>query len=451
MSGTNGHGQAIEQTALPANTEAEEAVLGSILIDGEWVGQLRSVLDPADFFITRHEIVYQAMLALQAAGSQVDLMTVTNYLETHGTLATVGGASYVTSLVNVPVTYSHARSYADLVRQTSIRRRAIQAAGNIVKVAYANPCAEEVVQEAQGEISAVRRMLSCRPECMGLRESLGYYLDLLGKREADKDKPKLAFPWRGLADLMPHLDAGTLVGLVAESGVGKTSFLENCAERWAAAGWRIAFFHFELSTQMMLDRRMQRNSGVPIARLQLGGQLQSEEWDAIVAASHRIERWPGNIEYLHCPGWTMARVIAAAEEVADDAGLDVVIVDYLNKVQLADRKGDMNAAQLRGADIEEFKIGLEQHGWVGLMAAQFNVAGKHARMRSLADVRDTGELDDKANVGIVLERPRDEDGNRGGETHARVVKCNAGQEGSVPLWFNGSRLSFESMRYEDER
>lgn len=434
---------------LPGNPLIEEAVLGSILIDSGWLPELSGALNPADFSVTRFGVIYEAMQAMERAGTRVDLTTLVDYLERCGKLATVGGASYLTSLINAPETSTHARYYAGIVRHDSIRRALIAAAGEIAKSAYANLDAAEMVAQAQNGIAQVRHMLGQADAGLSLKDSLAYYLDLLGKREADKDKPKLAFPWRGLAGLMPHLDAGTLVGIVAEAGVGKTSFLENCTERWAASGWRVAFFHFELSTHMMLDRRMQRASGVPIQRLQLGGQLESEDYDRIVAAAERMDRWPGNIHYVHCPGWTMAQVIAAAEQLHDEAGLEVVIVDYLNKIELRDRGGGMNTAQMRGADIEQFKVALERHGWVGLMAAQFNVAGKHAQVRTLADVRDTGELDDKANVGIVLDRPRDNQGDRSGETKVRVVKCNAGQEGSVDLWFNGSRLSFDLMHYEE--
>jgi replicative DNA helicase len=122
-------------------------------------------------------------------------------------------------------------------------------------------------------------------------------------------------------------------------------------------------------------------------------------------------------------------------------GCDVAIVDYLNKVRVVDRNG-MNSAQLRGQDIEDFKVCLEETGVVGLMAAQFDKAAKRLKSRSLADARDTGELDDKANVGIVIDRPLDEENHRSETARVSIVKCNAGQEGSVEMVFRGERLMF---------
>lgn len=431
---------------LPHDRTAEETVLGSLLISNDALLRVRPLLEPADFYVARHAAVYEAMLALHDARVPVDLVTLSAELKARGDGDSPG---WLTGLMAGVPSSMHAEHYAGLVHKARVQRELISAASDIARDAFdVNGNLQEVLSSSRARIADVERLAAGgRDGGMDLRQSCDYYMDLLDRRDRDKDKPKLAFPWHGLADLMPYLDDGTLVGLIAEPGVGKTAFLENVAEDWAKDGWRVAFFHYELSSQMMLDRRMQRHSGVPIKRLQRGGQID-DDWDKIIFALDRISRWTGDIRYYHCPGWTMARVLGAAQKLADADGLDVVIVDYLNKVRLLDGGDRMNSAQMIGTAIEELKTSLEVNGWVGLMAAQFDKAAKRAvrRAKTLADARGTGELEDKSNVGVTIDRPRGNDGVRTSNATVQITKCNAGRDGVVSLYFAGERLAFYSRR-----
>jgi len=200
----------------------------------------------------------------------------------------------------------------------------------------------------------------------------------------------------------------------------------------------------------MLDRRMQRHTGIPIKRLQLGGQLEPEDYTQIIQATERMNTWKGELRYFHCPGWPMHRIVSTVQRLHDSDGIDVVILDYLNKVPLAEWGGRQNSAQMRGADIEDFKTMLEELGIVGLMAAQFDKSSKRARRRTLADARDTGELEDKANVGIVIDRPRDEANVMTDSANVSIVKCNAGMAGTVQMVFKGEHLTFAGLEWRDK-
>lgn len=424
----------------PGNPQAEAAVLGAILQDGGRIETVKSMLRVQDFQEQRHQDIYHAMLEVAARGYAIDLITVSTELETHGALGRVT-PGYVTQLVIAPASPFEFESYARLVQEASARRELIIIGSEIVKDAYQPGDPGSIVAKMRDAIRRVDGSSHNGQVGVGHQESVTAYLDLLQRRYADKDKPKLMFGWSGLERLMPYLDAGTLVGIVAESGAGKTSFLENCAENWAQHGWRVLFCHYELSTSMMLDRRMQRQTGIPIRNLQLGGRLEGDQYTEIVKVSERMAAWSGSVRYVHCPGWPMSRVVASIRAQQDAGGIDVAIVDYLNKVQMVDRHG-MTSAQLRGQDVEEFKVCLEELGIVGLMAAQFDKAAKSKRHRSLADARDTGELDDKANVGIVIDRPRGKDNRRSATAKVYIVKCNAGMEGCCDMVFNGTRLAF---------
>ena len=432
----------------PHNLEAEESVLGSILIDQDAILRVLQILEPRDFFMGRNGQIFSAMVDIHRARKPIDLVVLTDELERRGELENIGYDYLMGLSIDTP-TSIHAEHYASIVLRTSLLRKLVDQAKLITQAAYAPDADPEqlaaVGRDKIGEIE--KRFLASDREIFSLKDSLEYYLDLLQKREIDHDKPKLQFPWSDLGNLMPYLDAGTLVGLVADPGVGKTAFLENCAESWAKKGRRVAIFHFELSPQMMMDRRMQRATGMSIKRLQSGAK-SAEDWDRINQALAEIEGWPGNVHYVHCPGWTMAQVVAYAQKLDSIHGLDVVIVDYLNKIRPVERNG-LTPALSREADIENLKIMLETNGWVGLMAAQFDKVSRGQKNRSLADVKETSGLEDKANVGIVLRRDRDDEGNRESLTVVSVVKCNAGREGVINLYFKGERLLFAPVKTKE--
>jgi replicative DNA helicase len=425
----------------PACIEAEKATLGAILIDGGMLPRIDARCTANDFTDGRHRLIFAAMLALAKRDMAIDYVTVCDQLEGDGKLALAGGPGYLTALINNPPTYVHGEYYARMVHKAAARREIINAVTNIAKDAFNSDAVDTTLAEGKARLAEIERDLNDDDDGLRLRDSVPAYMELLERRYNERDLPKLALPWNDLARLMPYLDAGTLVAVIAEPGAGKTAFMECCAEHWARHGRRVMFFHYELSTQMMLDRRMQRATGIPIRTLQVGGRLSEEQCADVLTASDKIYHWPGDITYVHCPGWPMARVTAAVRKAHELHGCDVAIVDYLNKVRVVDRNG-MNSAQLRGQDIEDFKVCLEETGVVGLMAAQFDKAAKRLKSRSLADARDTGELDDKANVGIVIDRPLDEENRRSDTARVSIVKCNAGQEGSVEMVFRGERLMF---------
>ena len=437
--------------APPTNLEAEEAVIGALVIDTDAIYRVKDLVQPGDFHLGKHRAIYEAMLGLHQDGVPADIVTLTDRLERDGHLEAAGGASALTDLMTRTPTSAHAEHYAGLVRDASLRRALIDEAGQIAKDAWdTGNGLPQVLARSRQRIVHVERGLAGQDDGLAMRKSLDAYLDLLQIRDRDKDKPKLEFPWTDLAGLMPYLNDGTLAAIMADPGAGKTAFMETCAERWARLGWRAAFFHLELSTQMMLDRRMQRHTGIPIKRLQLGGQLEPDDYAKIIEATERMNGWEGELRYFHCPGWPMHRVVSTVHRLYDSDGIDVVILDYLNKVPLVDRGGGQNSAQMRGADIEDFKTMLEELGIVGLMAAQFDKSSKRARRRTLADARDTGELEDKANVGIVIDRPRDERNMMSDTANVSIVKCNAGRAGAVEMMFKGDRLTFAGLEWRDK-
>lgn len=426
----------------PHNQEAEESTIGSVLVDNE-AGVSVPFLQPSDFYIERNGLIWAAIVDLRRRRLPSDIITLSDELERRGNLVEIGGPAYLTSLINATPTSMHIVYYAQIVKRTALLRQVIDAASAAVKLAYSDAApVEEVTGTLKADLVEIEKHIATDDgNTMDINRAASFYLDVLDQRANSKDREKLQFPWADLNNLMPYLDAGTLVGVVAEPGAGKTVFIENCAEFWAKRGWKVVFYHLELSSQMMLDRRTQRMTGIQIRDLQ-SGRISGEQWDIAMAATRKTQEWPGQLYYVHCPGWSSAQIVAHAQKLHDASGVDVVLIDYFNKMAMVNR-GSLNAALSREQDIEEIKIALERNGWVGVMAAQFDKSARqNSGFRTLADVKETSALEDKANVGVVIRRDRDNNGTRPNEGFISIVKCNAGQEGSAPVVFDGKRLLF---------
>jgi replicative DNA helicase len=289
-----------------------------------------------------------------------------------------------------------------------------------------------------------------------------YYRHLLSERESNRGvEKKLEFRWNALNKLSPSLVGGDLVILVAESGAGKTSWMGDQAEFWWKSGAHGVFYHLELPLQKMSDRRMARNSGISSRRLQDGrggvsdeviegvlledfSFLSDEEVELIEQTILEMNSWPGSLVLKHCPGWTMSQICADARQRALSGDLDFMVIDYFNKLRVVSRHRGSYVTFDRGQDIELFKATIEELECVGVMAAQFGGAAKNmSGIRMVAHARETAELDDKCNIGLSLDRPLDQElGKRVSFCTLYVTKCNAGQEGKVELYFDGSRYRF---------
>ena len=281
-----------------------------------------------------------------------------------------------------------------------------------------------------------------------------YYRRLLQRRLADINKPKMKFRWSEFNPYTPALVDGDLVAIVAESGSGKTSFMEDQAEFLWKQGYHGVFYHFELSTNKMADRRVARGTGIPYRILQDGREqgdvyafLNDRELQSIDETIALQDTWPGSLTLRHCPGWTWEQLCGDIRIRAQEGDLDFVVVDYFNKVQVRPNRGSYLTYEI-GRGLELFNTTLEDLWVTGFIAAQFDKSIKRSKskLKSVADARDSAELDDKSNVGMYLHRPRDADtGRRVSTVEVYITKCNAGVSGMESLYFDGGRFRFRSL------
>ncbi len=438
----------------PNNQQAERSVLGSILIDPDAIAVIREIgLQAEDFYHAGYATIFRAMLDLNDSLQPIDCVTLCDRLETR-TLSTgktelevLGGAEAISRLVTDTVTSCHARYYAEIVKRLSRQRQVISMAGKIAAQAYQHEGdTDELYNQIEQVFFSEIKVSTNKSHLYGDDQQIVDYLENQKRRAEMLAKNPEAFIKTGFADLdriLGRLLPGQLHVVVARPSVGKTMYMEMVAEYNAKRGHKVAYYHLELPHQRMLDRRMSRYSGIPGYRLEEGyvGKEIDQAIDAILP-------WKQNIVYIHCPGWGAERIATDIQQLVAKQQCNLAIVDYLQKMALPQRGGGLNAAMLYGLMAETLKTTAEICGIPIILGSQVSrdfktTEDKRPHMES---IRNSGEIEEKANQIVVLHRPEERDETAPTELiEASVEKNESGNIGRVNLLHIKGRLLLGSI------
>lgn len=313
---------------IPANPEAEEAVLGSLLIDPDAIIKVASFLEPDDFYREKNGWIYRAILDLHERREPADFVTLVDELERRNQLQQVGGAAYITSLINSVPTAVHVEHYAHIVERTATLRRLIAAAGQIAALAYEEAeDVDEVVDRAEQLIFNVseRRIRRDLTPVRQIMHTVVDRLDYLHRHKGDL----LGVPsgFSKLDKLLGGFQKSDLIILAARPGVGKTSLALNIAVNAAKRyGQRVAFFSLEMSSEQLVQRLLAAETGINQQRLRLG-EITDDEWPILMEAAGVLSETLLFID--DTPAVSALELRTKARRLQAEHGLDMVIVDYL--------------------------------------------------------------------------------------------------------------------------
>lgn len=406
----------------PHDEDAERAVLGSLLVDPDATYRVQDVgLEPGHFYNVGNGAIYKGIMALVADLKPVDVVLLCERLRQDGapagktTLDILGGPAAVLSLIETTPTAIHVAHYAQTVLDLYRRRRLIGVAGQIAGLAHTSQDSiESVYTDALRMLMGVTRVETQGSHLYGSDDALVEYIaKQTGRRErlaADPDAMiKTGIP--SLDDILGDISPGTLHAIVARSSVGKTIYMEQVAEYNAKRGHRVAFYHLELSHEMMADRLMARHAGVSVNELRrgYGGRELAE-------AMQRVRGWYRNIVYIHCPGWTAERISADVQRLVARDECEIAIVDYLQKITLPSGQKGLTGAMLYGLVAETLKNVAEIAGIPVVIGSQVSRDYKTRvdQRPRMEDIRNSGEIEEKANQVVVLHRPGENDAQRQG-------------------------------------
>jgi replicative DNA helicase len=315
------------EKTIPHDVEAEEAVLGSLLIDPDALYRVASFLRPEDFYIQKNGWIYEAILALHERREPVDFVTLRNELEARGILEEVGGVAYLARLIDTVPTAIHVEAYGRIVEEAAIRRRLISAASDIAQLAYQEgQDIGEVLDRAEQSLFAISQRRITR-DLVPIQEVVRPFYDRIEYLYTHQGEP-LGVPtgFIDLDKLLGGLQKSDLIIVAARPGVGKTSLCLSIARNAARLGKHVAIFSLEMSAEQVVQRLVSAETGIDAQRLRLG-QLREEEWPLLVQATGVLSELPIFID--DTPAISALQLRTKARRIHAEYGLDLIVVDYL--------------------------------------------------------------------------------------------------------------------------
>jgi replicative DNA helicase len=427
---------------LEATRRAEQSVLGAMLRDNASIGDVLALLTARHFLVAPHPEVFAALVALWDAGRPADLVTLADELKRRGRVAEVGYA-YLSELWDAAPLAANAPHYAALVRDAAVARFLAEAAAEIQAEALDPPGpAQELVESAERRIYAVAENLGAASEAADLAEALGAASDRIDRRVSGRERG-LSTGLQGLDDLTGGLHPGELVLLAARPSAGKSALALSIARHAAlSCGAPAAFVSLEMSRADLGERVLVALSGVDGQRVR-HGWLSADEVAALVRARGSVPA--GAMWVSDEPGQTALRVAAAARRLQRRHGIRLLVVDYLQLVEPEDRRANRNE-QVSAVSRRLKLLALELRIPV-LALAQLNREVEHRTDREprLADLRDSGSLEQDADVVLLLWAPPavNDFPNPGDVIECVVAKQRNGPLGRALLRFRRAVQTFE--------
>ncbi|MCW5876755.1 MAG: replicative DNA helicase [Anaerolineales bacterium] len=430
---------------VPHSREAEEAVIGSVLINPEAYYDVADFLNAEDFHIHRLRWVWEAFTALHEQRTPVDMLTVTEELDKQGRLAEVGGPAYLTSLVNNVPTSMHAEAYGRLVQQSSIRRRLLEAANKIAKVAYQEDInVEAAIDEAEKAVfGASEHRLSTDLE--PIKSVLSDYYDQVEQMSRRGDEIYgVPTGFIDLDRLLMGMQPSDLLIFAGRPASGKSSFLMSVVKNAAQLSKkRVAVFSLEMSNDQLVQRLLSQETGISGQKLR-SGKLVQDEWDLFAQAMDVL----GDTKIFldDTPGISPTQMRAKCRRLHMEFGLDLVVVDYLQLMQ-GDSRND-NRVQEVSHISRSLKILARELNVPVLAAAQLSraVEQRSDKRPVLSDLRESGSLEQDADIVMFIYRPElyEEDSLKKNIAEIMVSKHRNGPTGIVELVFRENLAKFEN-------
>ncbi|NLE76327.1 MAG: replicative DNA helicase [Chloroflexi bacterium] len=436
------HEQTLERL-LPQNLEAEEAVLGSLLIDPDAVIQVAPFLQPEDFHREKNAWVYQAILDLHERREPPDFVTVCDELDRRSQLDEVGGRAYITSLINAVPTSIHVEYYGRIVERTATLRRLIQAAGQIVQMAYdESKDVRDVVDRAEQLIFSVSQR-QIRRDLTPIRQILTDYshrIDELYRHQTEFIGIPTGFV--DLDHLLGGMQRSDLLIIAARPGVGKTSLALAMAENAAMRhGVRVAIFSLEMSSEQLVARLIASQTGIN-SQLLRTGKFSDDDWQRFAHATGVLSDTAIFID--DTPGISATEVRTKARRLHAEEGLDMVVIDYLQLMR-SDSRSENRVQEI--AQISRSLKELARELGVPVIAlSQLSraVEQRQDKRPILSDLRESGALEQDADVVMFIYRDDmyNEESPLKNIAEVIVAKHRNGPVGTVQLYFQKDLARF---------
>ena len=435
---------------MPHSLEAEQALLGCIILDPKIQTEVAGFLHEEDFFEASHKLIFNAISEIIKANRTVDIITLTDMLEKQGNLKNAGDISYITGLTDILPSSANYNTYLNIVKRDSMLRRLIEGAMKIVdecggsqdeknSLALAEKTVYDISNDA--DTSEIFKISSVLPDVMTKLDELS------------KDSSKfrgIKTGYRGLDYLLNGFHGSDLMILAARPGMGKTSLAMNLVENIALAGKSCAVFSLEMSKEQLVQRMLCSLAGVSMETA-LKGKMQHAEWLKIAKAKELLAN--SKIFIDESSIITPEEILSKCRRLKRKHGLDFVMIDY---IQLMDNKSkwkDENRQQQVSDISRNLKILAKELNVPVLALSQLSRAVESEKRRpQLSDLRESGAIEQDADIVMFIHRPdlgaKKEEGAQPNVAELIIAKHRNGAQGLVKLYFIGECTKF--VEFNDE-
>ena len=432
----------------PQNIDAEQAVLGAMLIKKEAIAEVSQLLRPEDFYRDAHKIIYEAMLALFNRNEPADIVTVTNYLDKENKLDKVGGITFVTALANIVPTAANVNFHANIVREKADLRHLINTATDIAGMAYeATDDVSDVIDKSEKMIMEVANRQNVST-FTPMQEIVMETFDKINTLyESKGGLTGISCGFKDLDALTSGLQASDLILVAARPSMGKTAFTLNIAANVALKEKKtVAFFSLEMSKQQLVQRMLCSEGGIDSQKLK-NADLSTEDWEKLVRTADKVSAAPLYID--DTAGITVNELRSKARRLKAEHGLDLIIIDYLQLMQGRSKGGSDNRQQ----EISDISRSLKAVARelnvpvIALSQLSRSVESRQIKRPMLSDLRESVSLEQDADIVMFLYREDYYDPETANKniTEVIVAKHRNGPVDTVKMFFKKEFTRFNDL------
>jgi replicative DNA helicase len=432
----------------PHSIEAEQAVLGGLMLDVSSWDNVADVVRAEDFYRPDHRLIYTAIGDLAGNGKPCDVVTVSEQLERNGQLQDAGGLAYLGTLARDTPTAANARAYAEIVRERFLLRQLIKTGSDIAASVFNNDgqTARELVDRAeQGVFEIAEAGFRGRDGTVAVRNLLPGIIDQIDEWHTNPDKLRgLATGFADFDKITGGLRPGDLVIVAGRPSMGKTTLAVNMAEYAAVhPGIRasVAIFSMEMPSEQVVTRMLSSIGSVPLNSIR-SGRISDEDWVRITGATSQLSE--AKIFVDETPALTPTELRARARRVKREHGLNLVVVDYLQLMSVAGTKEN------RATEIAEISRGLKalakelQVPVIALSQLNRSVEQREHKKPVMSDLRESGSIEQDADMILLIYREEvyDKNTTKKGIAEIDLAKHRNGEIGTFMLTFQGQFTRF---------
>lgn len=434
----------------PHNIEAERALLGAILLKPEVMHDISVTIYPESFYADKHRVIYESILAIFTKGDPIDVISLSQKLKTTQQLDRVGGASYLTELIETVPAAGNALYYSQLVQAKSILRGLIHAAEDIAETGYSDPeNVDEAMDQAEKKIFQVTDSPT-NDKFKTIGSSLSEAWERFEYLSANSDERRgVPTGFHSLDNLLSGLQKSDLIILAARPSMGKTTFALDLARNASVTyGKSVGIFSLEMSDQQLVDRMLAAEAGVDSWKLRTGKLSSDQEFESVQEAMAKLSEAPIHIDDQ--PGNNILKMRSAARRLKNEHGLDLLIVDYLQLMSPTATKASDSMVQQVTEISRSLKILARELDVPVLALSQLSRAVEQRGGKPrLSDLRDSGSIEQDADVVMFIHREdkmnKNQEPERPNIAEIMVEKHRNGPVGLAELYFDDRHVRFLNL------